>query len=409
MSIRIGVGVAASGVRAVVVRDGSVAWSGERALGPDQPLGEVLASILAEALDQAPSRRWSRPTIRVAVGPRAVQVKLLRGLPESEDGRLLSRVVEESRRSFFLANGSPLITGSVRVTGPGEAWAAAFEEPDVQSVRDAFQTLGLREGRIIPSAVALPFGAENDHFLWREGQVGLEIRSSASGLEEVRCRPSTAMNGRVAELEPVPALAELQGEAWAFADAYGAATLDDEDWVRVGVSAGSRRSDKTWRRRLAGPAVVGALAIVLAVAAPVRSAILAGQGEAALREFHSGERWEMVGPTLDQVAEISEVLTEIESFASTRTEVTALLGAIARELPDDMILVSLRIEGTEGEVVGLAPEASELLAAFQRLPGLESVQNAGVAAGRGPGGRQVEQVTIRFRVAGRDPSPEGPR
>lgn len=409
MSTRIGVGVAASAVRAVVVRDGSVAWSGERPLGPDQPLGEALAALLAKALDKAPSRRWSRPSIRVALGPSSVQVKLLRGLPESEDGRLLSRVVEESRRSFFLANGSPLITGSVRVTGPGEAWAAAFEEPDVQSVRDAFQTLGLREGRIIPSAVGLPFAAENDHFLWREGPVGLDIQAGASGLEEIRCRPSGAINGEVAELEPVPALAELKGEALAFADAYGAATVDDEDWVRVGVSAGSRGSDSGWTRRLAGPAIIAGLAIALALAAPVRSAILAGQGEAALRDFHSGERWRTVGPTLEQIAEINEVLTEIESFASTRVETTALLGAIARELPDDMVLVSLRVEGMEGEVVGLGPEASELLGAFQRLPGLESVQNAGVVAGRGPGGRQVEQVMIRFRVAGPDPSPEGPR
>jgi hypothetical protein len=403
MSTRIGVAVSASAVRAVVVRDGSVTWWGGESRGSDRPLGDVLASVLAEALDAAPSRRWSRPEVRVALGPDAVQLKLLRGLPAAEDTLLLTRVVQESRRSFFLANGSPLVTGSVRVMAAGEAWAAAFEEPVIEVVRKTFQALSVQDGAILPSAVALPFAAENHHFVWREGAIGLEIGSSPSGLEEMRRRPCVAMNGELPELEPVPALAELGEGARDLAAAYGAAVLEDEEWVGVGVPTNPEGSSRSWRRRLLAPGAVVTLAILLALAAPVRSAILAGQAETALREFHSGERWEMVGLTLDRLAEISGVLDEIESFASTRTEVTTLLGALAEGLPDDAALLRFRLEGDEGEVVARTTVAADLLNVLRGLPSLEWVENGALAAGQGPGSAQVEQVTIRFRVVRSDP------
>jgi len=402
MSVRVGAGIGQDAVRVVVVRGREILWSAEVEREPDQSLGSALEAVFRATLESDLRTRWARTPVQVALGPHSSQVKLLEGLPETEDSKLLAQVIWEARRSLFLADEGPLTTGSVRLAGTGAAWAAAFDESDVTEVRDVFRALGLRRGVLMPTGIVLHRSAANQRFAWPDGELGLDVSCGSAGLEALRRQPLAGISPEVPPLEPVPELTALGEGAASFADAYGAAILDDEEWVALGVAAAHPPPRSAGWRRLVYPTLVGAVALALAGLSPLYTSILAERAETALGEFHAGERWLAVGPVFDQLGDITAALTEIETFAHSRTGMAILLAELSRELPEGTVLVRFEIDGPSGEVVALAPDASELLEGLRRWRRLDSVEIGSPVTRTTAGGRRVERVMLAFRL------PEGP-
>src|SRR6185437_6791401 len=169
-TVSLGLGVATDHVSVVYAQGTAILWAETRPRMPDEPLAETLRAVLDTvpaarphgALHRQrglPPRRWTawhRDPLTVALGPAAVQVKRLTGLPPLDDPGALTALVRENVQRFFLRNGVPLVTSSVRVASPGVAWAAAFEAPAVEELARACAAAGLGRIRIVPTVVALP-------------------------------------------------------------------------------------------------------------------------------------------------------------------------------------------------------------------------------------------------------------
>lgn len=398
--LTVGLGVAADRVRAVGVAGDTVRWAIELERSEGEPLGETLSALLARCpLDSSPLGRWSRPRAAAAIGPSAVQVKRLTGLPPLQDPAALASLVREGAGRFFLRNGVPFLTTGVRLIEPGTAWAAAFEAPVVEQVESACANAGLKVRVVVPSAIALGRATSGRHMTWVDGQVRAELDFSEGKITAVR---QVAMHHgpEDEELEdlvlPVAALASLGGRALAFADAYGATRLERDEPLAlrpgrasVGVSLSRTRIQiaaamlgLTVIAALAGPPVAASRA---ATRARARLQLLGAQ----LRNAHAVER---------DLGQISGALEEAAAFNATRRSATMLLADITRALPKQAALVAFEIDSAAGTLVAIAPRASQVTTALEGVRGIASPQIVGPVTRAMAGRGELEQVTVRFQL-----------
>jgi hypothetical protein len=340
----IGLAVEHDRLRAVGVRGARVLWAMDAPVTDEARLAHALRTFL----ETLPRSRFTHPRVTVAIGPAFAQTKRLTGLPPITDDRLLARTVSEHAARFFLRNGAPLVTTSVRRDAKGQPWAAALQKPVVDTIVAACRTGRVRLVGIVPAAdLAAP-------------------------------EPSV--------------LAPLGVDARLFATAYGAAVAADALIWRAGQVA--EESAPRWRiAALAGAAI---LALALAIVSPgLASSVAEHRAIAHLASVAQSTR------AAQRVAHDNELVTralgEVAMFDRGRRPVTVLMSEIAKVLPDNSALLALHVDSAGGSVVALTPRAGALLTRLERVSGLAAPEITGPVTRETALGHDVERVTVRFR------------
>lgn len=386
-----GLALARDRVRAVLVRRGNVVWAAEAAMEADRPVEATIASLVAEA----PVPPFSRPTLSAAVGPHASQVKLVAGLPEVQDLATLAAIVRESAGSFFLKDGVPLITTGVRAEGVGAAWAAAIDQPSVDAIRTVCRARRWRPGPIAPTAVVLPLALADESFTWTDGGVALDVTRSDLALASVRRRSGGAAEAVGAGPQAVPALASLGDGAARYADAYGATALRSDEPLALHPEVGGLRP-------FARPGLVLLVAVLSLALSPLAAMWARKRAEARIAAVRS-EQWQAMVAGLTQLDQITRTIDEVSRFTASRSNVTVLLGDLARALPDGSVLLSFEMDGQTGKASFLALEASATLRVVRGLPQVASADLVGPVSRITMAGRELERVAIQFRLSDRMP------
>jgi hypothetical protein len=340
----VGLSIESDELHAVGVRGARVLWAVEATRGDEVPLGEALVAFLGAL----PVGRLGRPRTTVAVGPVYAQTKRLAGLPALGDERVLAKTVSEHAERFFLRDGVPLVTTSVRLDADGRPWAAALRKNVVDTIVTACQTSRLRLVGIVPAV-----------------DVG---QPKAGGL------------------------ASLGANARQYATAYGAAVIPGALTWRAHPMA--EHGAPRWRVTAAASATIVALG--LALLAPGISALMAEHHAVARLAAIAGPS-ETARRMARDVELVTGALSEVGAFDRGRRPVTVLLADLARALPDGAALLGLHVDSVGGSIVALTPQAAALLTHLERVPGLAAPEITGPVTREIAGGHDLQRVTVRFR------------
>ncbi len=397
--LTIGFGIGSESLRVVGVSGGSVRWTSEL----QRQDGVSLAASLGKLLSQSPlqkqrRRRWMRPRAVVAIGPSLVQVKKLSGLPPLRDSAALSAVIREGAGRFFLKNGIPLLTTDVTLIDPGTGWAAAFEAPAVEQVQRACIDAGLALRAIVPAAVALGQVATSGELTWTDGYVQAQLayrdrKLVASRQLHVPKRDDESADPKAPPFSD-PALEMRGDDAMRYADAYGATRIARGDPMVLSIGNASRISAVS-RTRIRIAASMFGVSVLAALAMPP---LLATRSTARART-----RLALIAPEArkargiaSDLDKVSNTLRQVSEFASEGSSVTVLLERITASLPEHAAIVSLEVDSSRGTMVALAPRASQITDALERVSGVGSPQVVGPIIPTTTRAGVVERVTVRF-------------
>jgi hypothetical protein len=422
-------------VHAVAARGLRVQWRRELHVSPDEPLHTVLGSFL-RAL---PGRRWLRGEVIVALSSPSVQVKRLRGLPALIDPVALSAAVRENASRFFLRNGIPIVTSGLRVDGPGDAWAAAAEQPLLESLELACHDAHIRLRAIVPAAAVL--GPALAGTCWTTDpepatpRRSIRMKTDAPGAtgaptttivvwparsDAGTAQAATYAAGRLVALQPLrhlptdvartvlhdAASAALGADGWRFAAAYGAAVLGHREAIAWRPLARDRANVSAVRMRTA--AAVCALAIIAAAFSPGVAATLAATRAAHHLHAVAVRRQEALRAS-DSINQVTTALREVTTFADDRYSVTVLLAQFTQMLPPQTALVAFHADSSGGTLVAITPSASTLLTSLEHVPGIAAPELVGPvtseaiqppsAGAKATVSHPLDRVTVRFRLA----------
>jgi hypothetical protein len=401
----VGLGIASDAARAVIVRGASIVWSSEAVRDDGEPLSAAIQRVLAKA----PVRRWPRLRVNVAIGPTMAQTKHLTGLPPIDDARTLARMVAEGSSRFFLRNGAPLVTTAVRVTKAGEAWACALDSHAVEEVARACRLARMRLGRVAPTVAVLSTVLDGERIAWADGAASSEISFDKGLLKSVR-RASRDEGVDAQSMRPVAPLTMLGEHGWRFADAYGAAMLSAHEPLALdgaGAVLGGA-SVPRWRLTLAAAALF--MMLTAALAAPTIASTMAA--ERARRQLSAIDAQRRAAMLLEsELATTTAALAELSALAASRRSFTMMLAELTRVLPTESAIVAFRADSTSGSIVALAARGGAVLSALEEAEGLVTPEIFGPVTREIVAGRELERVTIRFRLdagrgtrdAGREP------
>ena len=389
----IGLSIASDYVRAVGVRGATVVWAVEAERTSDDDLSAAIVQLLRHAT----LPRWPRPVVVAAIGPAASQTKRLIGLPVTADVATMRAIIREGTPRFFLRNGIPLVTAGVRMEESGVAWAAAFDLPVVRDIEAACQTLGLRIRLIVPSIVALPRAVEAGRIEWTDGEVQSELTVADRSLVNTRRPPATSRDSLEIVATPIAiaALHSLGADSWRFADAYGATQLPDDEPLALRSSAGELDTGAS-RRAVRIAAVCLCLAIVAAIGTPIVARVVRAHRTA--RQLSAiGRRAREAEAAERDLARMSDALAEVATFEASRRSPTLILSQLARALPENAALVTVRIDTAGGTMVILAPRAATALAALDSVKSVVAPEIIGPVTKEMAGTRELERATVQFR------------
>jgi hypothetical protein len=383
-------------VRAVAIRDGNILW-GIEAPVQGRPIGAVVDELFAARR----FRGWPRPTIIAVIGPARSQLRRLSGLPSVVDAVTLTRLISESAGRFFLRNGVPLVTTSVRRGDDGEGWCAAIEQPVIAALEAACRAHGLRLAAVLPTLSVIPHALQGDSLTWHDGDVRAHLTLSGGRLSSLRRTTADASASCSSDAEPphaIAALAALGADGWRFADAYGAAVASTRDpLAHQPARSASAAPMRAWRLAVAGAAFTVALAS--AVLAPIIAARHAA-AQAAVVLAAVGRERRAADAVESNLAHVSAALEEAATFDHERRSATLLVGDLARALPVGGALVALRVDSAGGTLVALVPRAASLIERLERMPTLSTPTIIGPVTREVVANSEVERVSIRFGWTG---------
>jgi hypothetical protein len=409
----LGVALTADTVRAVLVKDGQVAWAHESLVGAERTMEDALRDVLAAA----PGARRSRLPVAVAVGPARAQLRHVRNLPAVRDARTLTAIVQQSAGRYFRQNGIPMLTTPVAKLEPHAGWVGAIEATVVQAVVDA--CLLARHSTIVltPTAAVLGHAAPDGHFTWRDGDLALELRYDDAEVGECRCTPARLVEtANASEPTLAPALRALGPDALRYADAFAAARggLSTPLALRRGRGEGEPSSG-----RLAMAAAASLVSLALLAGAPVVSAVR-HERSAVKRVASLSVSASSAQAAQRQLADSARLLNELAQFQRAAPSVVLLLAALTRAIHAPSMLMSLRLDRDGGTLTALTPSAASLLAMLARVPEISGVAIVGsvtpenlaatpLAPGMSvpptmpqtaPPARRLERLTVRFHWEG---------
>ena len=394
---RLGLGIGRDRVSAVLLVGKAVEWAASRERDPSGGLSEALRPLLAAC----PRRGLLPISVTAAFGPSMSQLKCLTELPPVTEPRALTAMVQENVGRFFLRNGVPLTISGALLETPGRVWVAAFDAPLVDEAAAVCRDAGLNLRYVVPCAVALRRTILDDSITWMDGDVQLDIRFGAAAPASVRRIPFDGSSQRPSR--PIGALAALQASAPHALDAAGAALTKRRDVIRARVPAPAPPVATT-RVAVLRSAGVFALALVAALVSPgVATSIAVRRDRASQAAISVSAR--VAERNANELAATSTTLRALSDFGASRLSMTLLLAEVTRGLPDSATLVAFQVDSSGlGNVVALAPHAAAVVDAVERTPGLSSPVIIGPVTRESVGGRNVERVTVQFRLL----PPRGP-
>ncbi|MGH7621614.1 MAG: hypothetical protein ACREMU_04685 [Gemmatimonadaceae bacterium] len=337
MSKRIGVSIVGRELRATLVSAGKVKWCDSEAFAHANTLTDSLARLLARVPQSA-----RRARVSIALGGEWVQVRQLGGLPSVGSIRVLTELVRQNERSFFLWRGTPSVIADLDVRSNGEVRGAAFDRHAIDAIEQAARLAHMTVRRAIPVAILGP------------SSTGADALAVAAALAPRRL-----------------ALAwRLRPDA--------ARTLRRARAVRAGIAA--------------------AFAATLAFAAlgpGVRADLTARDAARELARYRGAA--DSLAHTQLELQRVSRLLARIDRFQLDRGRVTRLLAALGESTPDSTAMLTVRIDSAEGALTVIAPRAAEVLPALNAVHGLFSPRIVGSITREIVGGAQLERASIRFR------------
>ena len=388
---RLGLGIGRRRVSAVLLDGDAVRWSASRLRSDDEPLAQALGALLVAC----PRSRFRPPIVVAAVGPTAAQLKLVADLPPLTEPGSIAAVVREQASRFFLKNGVPLLFSGARAASSTSAWMAAFEEPVVRDVAAACRDAGLTLHVVTPTAVALQFATSPASVVWRDDDVELAVTYADGVPAHVRTSPGAEVIAEPPEtIRGFDGIGEQVAECL---DAVGAARVPRREPIALGGSV-LRLTKPPSRRRLVAAGATCTAAIIVALLAPLaasmRVAHAARTNKAAMRApVSAAER------DAKELGVTTTALGALASFSQSRRSVTLLLAQLTRALPEGSALIAVQVDSAgTGSVVAIGPHAAAVVDAVERVPGLASPEIVGPVTHETTGGKQVDRVTVRFRV-----------
>ena len=391
---RLGIEVGSRSLRSVLVVRGNIAKTATAELHPN----ESIEAALQRLINAGCRGLWRRPIVCVAVGASSSQLRRLVNLPAIDNRWALRDVVRSSAGRFFLKNGVPLLTSSVRRERDGTGWAAAIDEPPVRAVAEACRARRLRLEVATPMVVALQRAMTGELLSAADGEVMVEAHVGLRGeLHDVRrtsARDDDAI-GRYAT--PVSALEPLGEHATEYAAAYGATAIDRSEPLALHARELRQWQDTTvpaWRMLLAVGALVIATALALALPAfhARRVAAQASARLAVINRQYRAAQW-----TEAELQRTTIALDELAAFQMTRRSRIQFLRELTASLPTDVWLQSVRVDDQGGTVVALAPRAASALAGLSDVKSVTTPTIIGAVSNEQIGHDRIERVTIRFR------------
>jgi hypothetical protein len=405
-SPRLVIGVAVDGacVRAVGLRFGRVVWGLETEITGPHAIADALTACLASRprhsswvsrVVQATVAWALPPVVTIALGPTHAQTKRLVGLPPLADAGLAARAVQEHVGHFFLKNGIPLVTTSVRADGAESAWAAAFEQPMVMALATACHESRVQLRAVVPAVDVLSHGLVamyDDTLVWLDGHARGDVFAITwRGGRLAGVRRAMAATGEAVSPVPVPTLAVLGERAWRFAPAYGAAVSP----APLTYRADGQHRRTTSRRHVAIAAAAAVLALVLAAVAPALAARrVEGRATAQLKRLGPSETRALAAAR--DLGLVTAALGEVAAFEQSARISTLELRDLANALPSGAALLAVHMDSLGGSIVAIAPRAGAVVTPLDHIPWLASPEIVGPVTREQSGGHEVERVTVRF-------------
>jgi len=334
-------------------------------------------------------------SVTAAFGPSISQLKCLTELPPIGAARALTALVQENVGRFFLRNGVPLTVSGALVETPGRVWIAAFDTPVIDEAAAVCREAGLCLRYIVPSAIALRRTTRDVSTSWTDGDVQLNITFGATAPAFVRRTPFDGAAD--CSSRPIDQLAALQASVPHALDAAGAALTKHSDTMLARVPALALPPTRT-RAALRRSATVCALALVVALVSPgIATSIAVRRDRASQAAISAVAR--VAERDANDLAATSTALRALSDFGASRRSMTLLLAEVTRGLPDSATLVAFQVDSSgSGNMVALAPHAAAVIDAVERMPSLSSPSILGPVTRESVGGRNLERVTVQFRL-----------
>ncbi|HVS59773.1 MAG TPA: hypothetical protein VHE82_03655 [Gemmatimonadaceae bacterium] len=356
MTTRIGIGISADSVCAIMARGQHVEWSGIDIiddLGLDAALTRVLGNL--------PKVSWPKPRVHAGVTTEHAYIKTIHALPQTRDARTLNRIVAASPGRFFvLPSGASTVTG-VRMLEDGAARAAIVSNDVIALIQNACSARGLKLARVVPGEIALSSLAEDEL-----------LDPCALGL--------------------------------------GAIRLDRREPIVIRPLRATQAERTVAGPRMALAASIAVTAVMVAMTLP--TLVAKGHASRAQHEIASLSPARARALTAERrLTEVALMLKGASEFERGRISVTWLLGQLVNGLPANAAIVSLKVDSAAVTLSALSTRATDVVRGIQDMPGASNVEmigpityesapaslNAGVSSGvTGPG---LERVTVRFRLA----------
>jgi hypothetical protein len=411
-SPRLLIGVAIDGacVRAVGLRFGRVVWGLETEITNPDAIAEALTACLASRprhrswlgrIAQAIVARGFPPVATIALGPTHAQTKRLVGLPPLANAHLAARAVQEHAGHFFLKNGIPLVTTSVRADGTESAWAAAFEQPMVTALATACHESRVQLHAIVPAVDVLSHGlvaTYDETLVWRDGSARDAFAITWHGGRLAGVRRAMVPTGETVSPVAVPALAVLGDRAWRFAPAYGAAVspTGQDPSAPLTYRAHGHHRRATSQRHVAFAAAAMILALTLAALAPGLAARRAEQ-RATMQLKRLGPSETRALSVARELGLVTAALGEVAAFEQSASISILELRDLSNALPTGAALLTVHMDSLGGSIVAIAPRAGAVVTPLDHISWLASPEIVGPVTREHAGGHDVERVTVRFR------------
>ena len=342
-----------------------------------------LADVIAELLRAAPSPRIGTRRALAVVGPSAVQLKQLVGLPSLQDPTLLTRIVRESVSRFFLVHAALPVTTSVHRDSRGRLWCAAFDGATLEALTCACDAARVRLLAVAPVVSLLPRILGDGVHVWSDGAIHVELEASSGALTELkRCGDGVSIATGEGTVESV--------------DLQAAEQLSPHAPLAWRPKEDERRA----RRRRWRGATVTALALAAGVAAFIApTARVIRSGTTARSEVDSliAVR-NRVAQNTAALSRVTQDVDLIQSFAAERRPVTFLLRDLTIALPESTAIVSIRIDSAGGSISAVAPHAADIIPALTGVDGIVLPRLVGAITREMVGSVRLERAAIRFRL-----------